>query len=125
MNAADRYQTTQNETASPQRLMVLLFEAALKHARAGAQALEQGRRAEAVPALTKASDIVAELEATLDHSQAPELCKNLSAVYRFVATRLTSAALTGKAKTAREAERAFAPVADAFRQAVAAAGAGK
>jgi flagellar protein FliS len=123
MIGANRYKTTQNETASPQRLMVLLFEAALKNARSGAQALEQGRRVEAVAPLTKASDIVAELEATLDPQHAPELCKSLSDVYRFVATRLTRAALTGSAQAAREAERAFAPLVDAFRQAVAAAGA--
>src|SRR5258708_24688136 len=110
MIGAYRYRTLQSETASPQRLLVLLFEAALKHARAGAQALEKGDRAAAVPSLTKASDIVAELEATLDPTHAPALCANLSSVYRFVATRLTSAAITGSAKAAREAERAFAPI---------------
>lgn len=118
MIALNRYSKTQNETASPQRLMVLLFEAALRHARTGAQALEAGHRAEAVQSLTKASDIVAELDASLDHSRAPQICADLSQLYRFVAQRLTSAACTGNAKAAREAERAFAPIADAFAKAV-------
>ena len=45
--------------------------------------------------------------------------ENLSSIYRFVATRLTSASITGNVQQAREAERAFAPIADAFVQAVA------
>ncbi len=122
MNALHRYKSTQNETASRERLMVLLFEAALKHMRTGAQALAGGRRAEATTSLSKASDIVAELEATLDPRHAPELCKNLSSVYRFVCTRLTSAAISGSLEAAQDAERAFAPIAEAFVTAVAQAG---
>ena len=40
MSVARLYAKTQNETASKERLMVLLFEAALRHMRAAAPALE-------------------------------------------------------------------------------------
>jgi len=116
--ATRRYAQAQRETASPERLMVLLFEAALRNIRSGATALEGGRAAEAGPALLKASDIVVELHHVLDHSKAPELCGRLSEVYRFVCLRLSAAALSRDAKAAREAERAFAPIADGFAQAV-------
>ena len=43
MSLAQRYATTQNETASKERLMVLLFEAALRHIRTAATALEAKR----------------------------------------------------------------------------------
>ena len=121
MIALNRYHKTQNETASPQRLMVLLFEAALRHNRAGIAALEAGKRQEAAHSLTKASDIVAELIASLDHSQAPAICKELDRIYTFVATRLTSASCSGDVIAARDAERTFAPIADAFSKAVVAA----
>jgi flagellar protein FliS len=120
--AARRYAQAQRETASPERLMVLLFEAALRNIRTGAAALESGRPAEAHPALTKASDIVVELHATLDRARAPELCDRLAEVYRFVCLRLSAAALSRDARAAREAERAFAPIAEAFAQAVQAPG---
>ena len=116
--AARRYAQAQRETASPERLMVLLFEAALRNIRTGATALEHGRSPEATPALMKASDIVVELHATLDRSKAPELCDRLAEVYRFVCLRLSAAALSRDARAAREAERAFAPIAEAFAQAV-------
>jgi flagellar protein FliS len=120
--AARRYAQAQRETASPERLMVLLFEAALRNIRSGATALETGRQLEAAAPLMKASDIVVELHATLDHSKAPELCDRLSEVYRFVCLRLSTAALSRDPRAAREAERVFAPIADAFAQAVASLG---
>lgn len=119
MIAARRYAQTQNETASKERLMVLLFETAIRHIRNGAAALEAGQRAEANKLLGKASDIVLEFHGTLDAAQAPELCEQLAEIYRFTAFRLTDAIGSGDPKAAREAERAFAPLVEAFSQAVA------
>jgi len=123
MNAARAYARTQNETASRERLMVLLFEAALRHIRAGAAALEASDRAGAVTPLTKAGDIVAELSASLDMSRAPELGQVLKDTYLFVSGRLIRAASSGHAESAREAERVFAPIVEAFATVVAQAGA--
>lgn len=119
MNAARAYAKTQNETASKERLMALLFEKALLHMRTGAADLEAGRMHEGKVAMTKAGDIVAELSATLDVTKAPELGQVLKDVYLFVCGRLVKAATTGQADAAREAERVFAPVAEAFTTAVA------
>lgn len=118
MSAVRRYAQSQAETASPERLTVLLFEAALRHMRAGAAALDQGRFGEANAALAKAGDIVVELHATLDAAQAPGLCQQLGEVYRFVCMRLLDGNLRRDAGTVREAERAFAPLAEAFAGAV-------
>lgn len=122
--AARRYAQAQRETASPERLMVLLFEAAVRNIRSGAAALDAGKAQEATRALTKATDIVVELHATLDRSKAPELCDQLAEVYRFVCQRLGAAALSRDARAAREAERTFTPIAEAFAQAVQAVGGG-
>ncbi len=117
--AARRYAQATRETASPERLMVLLFQAALRNIRAGSAALEAGDPAGAGPALAKAADIVVELMATLDRSRSPELCDQLADLYRFVCQRLGAAALSRDARAAREAERVFAPIAEAFEAAVA------
>jgi len=120
MNAANAYVRTRNETASKERLMVLLFERALAHMRTGAVAFDEGRPIDATLVLSKANDIVTELSATLDVSRDPELGQNLKALYLFVCTRLLRAMTAKDAVAAREAERVFAPIADAFGQAVAA-----
>ena len=119
MLAIRKYAQTQNETASKERLMVLLFEAALRHMRRAASSLENGHAAEAGPALNKAGDIVAELLATLDHARAPQLARQLSDIYIFVADRLIKAGGSKNPVAVREAERVFAPIAEAFSTAVA------
>ena len=118
MNPTHRYVQAQNETASPERLMVLLFEAALRHMRTGTGALQSGRAADANVALSKATDIVVELDATFDRLRFPELADNLGLVYQFVCSRLLSATAKRDPILVREAERVFLPVADAFATAV-------
>jgi flagellar protein FliS len=119
MNAARAYTRTQNETASRERLMVLLFEAGLRHMRTGAKAFDQRKNAEGIKALSKASDIVQELLNTLHHATFPELCERLSSVYMFVLGRIDSALLSCTSKPALEAARAFEPIVQGFAEAVA------
>lgn len=118
MTVARIYARTQNETASKERLMVLLFEAALRHMRSAGPALTAKRYAEASTAISKASNIVNELLSTLDRTKAPELCEHLASVYVFVADRLIKALTDRNPKWVKEAERAFEPIATGFAEAV-------
>lgn len=122
MNAARKYAQTQTQTASREQLMLMLFDAALRHIRAGAEAADARDRDAATRSLTRAAEIVTELNASLDHGQAPELCRNLSRLYDFVTARTLRAAASLDGGLAREAERAFAPIVEAFHQAVEKAG---
>ena len=98
--------------------MVLLFEAALRHLRAGARAFDQRKNAEAIKSLGRASDIVQELLNTLHHATFPELCERLSSVYLFVLARIDRALLSSTGKPAEEAARAFEPIVQGFAEAV-------
>ena len=62
----------------------------------------------------KANNIVRQLIATLDTRVAPELCKNLAGVYVFVCSRLMQAMVKYDAQAARDAEKAFTPIAEGF-----------
>jgi flagellar protein FliS len=117
-NAHRAYAKVRNETASKERLMVLLFETALRHMRVAAAALDKKDQKAAETGLAKASAIVTELLSTLDKQRAPQLYENLSSVYIFVADRLLRARLAHSSALVREAERVFVPVADAFAEAV-------
>jgi flagellar secretion chaperone FliS len=118
MNAATAYKRTQSETASKERLMVLLFEAGLRHLRAAAKAFDEKKNAEAIKSLGKASDIVQELLSTLNHQIFPELCERLAAIYVFVLGRIDRGLLTLTAKPVLEAARAFEPIVLGFAEAV-------
>jgi flagellar protein FliS len=115
-----RYAQTQVVTASRERLMLLMIEAVPQKTANGLKALEEGRPRDASKLFLAASNIVLELQRTLDPKKgAPELCENLSKIYQFVAVRLSQAALKRDAALAHEALRVFKPIADAFAGAVA------
>ena len=119
MNHVRRYTQAQSETATPERLMVLLFDAGLRHMHTAANALDEGRSWEAEPSLTRAGEIVTELMSTLEPAHgAGDLCDTLSDLYRFVNGRLLEASVQRDSKKARDAARVFAPIAEGFREAV-------
>lgn len=123
MNALNTYRRTQNQTASKERLMALLFQTAYRHM-STAEGLWKGNNlkeedfVEGETLLNKAMDIVIELDSTLNHSVAPELCQNLSDIYRFVIFRISKAVQTRQVSFINEAIRAFEPIAEAFTLAV-------
>lgn len=119
MVAARRYASVQNDTASKERLMVNLFQTALRHMRAGAAELAAKKKTSAMRKLDKAAQIVGYLQGTLNREAAPKLCDELKEIYTFTAARLCRAIVTGNPADVQEAERAFAPIADGFAQAVA------
>jgi len=116
--AANRYREIQNQTASRERLMVMLLEAALRHIRFGADALEAKRSHEAHVPLTKANEIVVELHSTLDRTRAPELCDQLAEVYRFISFRVLRSITSRDPAPAREALKALEPIVEGFASAV-------
>ncbi|MEW5847936.1 MAG: flagellar export chaperone FliS [Myxococcota bacterium] len=118
MNAARRYVVTQSQTASRERLLVMLLHAAQRNLRAAATALESGPHGVAAPALERSSAIIQELLSTLDHRTAPELSAGLAAVYEFILQRITLAMASRNVCYVHEAERAFNPIAAGFEEAV-------
>jgi flagellar protein FliS len=119
MHGIGSYQKVQTETAGKEQTLVLLFEAALRFTRGGASDLERGVISQATHQLTKASDIILELHRTLDHARAPELSKTLDSLYEYIAIELMRAKNMRLPVHARNAERALAPLVNAFRAAVA------
>jgi len=119
MSYATRYVQSAAQTASRERVMIMLFDRAVACIRSGIAALQERRYPQANRDLSKALDIVAHLQGTLNRPVAPELCDNLTDLYLFVCLRLGEAKLQRSPALAREAEKVFVPVAQAFSQAVA------
>jgi flagellar protein FliS len=89
--AVAQYRSTHTETASPVQIVVQLYDGAIRFMRQAQGHIESGRFAEKGVTLNKAHAIVSELQATLDHSHAPELCKQLDQLYDFVLFRVMEA----------------------------------
>ena len=118
MTVARAYAKAQNETASKERLMVLLFQAALRHMHGAARHFQEKRPGEGIALTAKAQEIVTELLATLDARQAPELAGELTGIYTFVIDRLLRGMTLRDPVPVQEAIRAFNPICQAFAEAV-------
>jgi flagellar biosynthetic protein FliS len=119
MNAYRTYTNANVSTASAPRIMMTLFETALRHMRAARAAYATGDYRTGGDAAERAAAIVLGLQATLKREIAPSLCEQLDAVYGFVVGRLTMAIGATSARYMEEAERVFLPIVEAFDQAVA------
>jgi len=91
--AMQQYKSTHVETGSAEKLIVLLYEGALRFCGEAHRAMV----ADDIPArsrsLTRAKRIVQELNNALDHEVGGEIAARLAALYEFVEHRLTLANL--------------------------------
>ncbi len=124
MTAAFAYKQANIGTSSAPQIMVALFRAAMGHIRASAGAFEAGDARRGSELAEKATDIVLGLQGTLKEEVAPELCERLKDLYGFVVGRLAMAGAKLSVEHVREAERVFAPIAEAFIQVGSAASSG-
>jgi flagellar protein FliS len=89
--ARRQYVTAAVTTATPEKLVVLLYDGALQALSRAEHALATGRPQAAGPALGKALAIVWELRASLDWEQGGDIAKNLGSLYGFVSDRIIKA----------------------------------
>jgi flagellar protein FliS len=86
-----RYLENQVLSADPIGLVLLLYEGARDAVRRARQFLVEGRIQERSEAITKAMQIVAELQASLDVERGGEMAQRLGQLYAFIQERLVEA----------------------------------
>jgi flagellar protein FliS len=95
--AAATYQRNAILTASPEKLVKLLYDGAIKNlekSRIGLVDSKTARSPEVGQALGKAMGILGELRASLDHAAGGEIAKDLDRLYEFALDQLSQANLT-------------------------------
>jgi flagellar protein FliS len=105
--AVDTYTRLEVETgvaaASPQKLVVMLYEGAIKAALSAQAALARGDLAERGAAISKAIAIIDEgLQPALDMQAGGEIAANLMALYEYMVNRLLYANLKGHSQSLDE-----------------------
>src|SRR5262249_16922624 len=95
--ALQQYQRAQIETASPTRLVILLYEGAIRFCSLALDAMQQ-RNLEAQNAnLLKTQRILSELVSSLNRESGGEIAANLSRLYLFMLEQLVQANLYDRA----------------------------
>ena len=112
----ERYIADSVATASPAKLLLMLFDRLVIDLSRGEQALLDGNRPEANTHLKHAQDIVTELHVTLD-LDAWDGAANLAALYTFVATELVNANVRGDAAKVTAVRALIEPLRDTWREA--------
>jgi flagellar protein FliS len=102
MNAYfNQYQNNQVTTASPERLLIMLYDGAIRFVRQAAEAMGAGERLRKLESISKAIGIVSELSNTLNREVGGEIADNLDALYHFMIRELTQANLKNDAEKLR------------------------
>ena len=79
--------------ASPEQLRLMLLEGALRFARQGADGLRRRNFERSFNGIHQCQNILMELISALKPEVAPELCRNLAALYTFMYRRLIDASM--------------------------------
>lgn len=92
--ARTNYLQAEVHTATPQKLQLLLIEAAIKNIHRTRQAWKDQRLEDSFESLSRAQDIVAEILCSLDVESNPDIAKKLASIYIFIFRRLAEAGMT-------------------------------
>ncbi len=82
------YATAQVNSASPEQILVLLYDAVLRDIKEAITALAAGDRGRKAKALDHGVKVVTELANSLRPEKAPEIAANLSSLYDFMIDRM-------------------------------------
>lgn len=97
-NAYQKYKTTSIQSASREKLLLMMYEGAIKFTKLAILAAEQKNIGDRGINIGRVYDIILELNNTLDHKVGGEIAKNLEQLYMFITDELTKANITGDPK---------------------------
>lgn len=103
-------------SASPHKLIVMLFDGAAGFIRAARLHMQAGQVAAKGEAISKAIDVVGGLSSALDHERGGELAGRLESLYDYISDLLLKANLENSVARLDEAERLLADIASAWRE---------
>lgn len=87
----DRYLQIKVQTASPEQLISMLYDGAIRFAKQAREELESGDLEKANATIQRVQDIVEELNVSLDTEKGGEIAANLRKLYLYISDLLVEA----------------------------------
>jgi len=115
---ANTYQATQVSTTSGAKLILLMYDGAIRFIREAIQRLNSRDIAGYGANISKAQKIVAELENSLDKGRGGQVAAHLQKSYIEIAALLTRANISGEAAPLQAAERMLSTLREAWDQVI-------
>lgn len=117
-NAFQKYKTTSIQSASREKLLLMMYEGAIKFTKLAIQAAEEKKIADRGINIGRTYDIIMELNNTLDHKVGGDISKNLEQLYMFMTDQLTKANISGNPDPLREVLKLLETLYDGWAKAV-------
>lgn len=114
--AGGQYRKQSIETASPVKLVVMLYEGAICFIDRAIENMNYSTYDKVNANIQKAKNIVVELRTSLDFSQAPEFAEKLDSLYDFVFSQLSAGNLDKDVKPLKEARKIFLELLDSWQK---------
>ena len=105
MNAyVNQYQNNQILNASPEQILIFLYDGSIRFCRQAIQAMDAGQCKVQAETISRAMAIVCEFSNTLNHEVGGEIATDLDALYSFMIRELTRANLQNDRKALETVE---------------------
>ena len=117
-NPYRKYKETQVVSASREKLLLLMYEGAIKFTKLAIKSAEEKNIPERCTNIGRAYDIIMELNNTLDHKVGGDISKNLEQLYMYITELYTKANLSGSPEPLREALKLLETLYDGWQKAV-------
>jgi flagellar secretion chaperone FliS len=113
-----KYKTQSIQTASREKLLLMMYEGAIKFNKLAIKAAEEKKVAERCVNIGRAFDIVLELNNTLDHKVGGEIASRLEQLYMFITEQYTKANVSGDPEPLRATLKILENLYDGWKQAI-------
>jgi len=117
-NPLNAYKETNIKTASPVKLVIMLYDEALRQIDTAMELMEQGdKRLDRVNnAIIRAQDMVTELTVSLDFEKGGDIARNLNNIYFYFNQQLLDANIRKKPELLKPVRKLMAELRDAWQQ---------
>lgn len=112
------YQHTQVTTATPEKILIMLYDGAISNCRKALDRLARGDMAGKGMFIGKAMDIVSELMSTLNHDIGGEISMRLEQLYLYVINEFSRANIENRAQSLDDAVNVLLILRDAWIEAI-------
>jgi flagellar protein FliS len=116
VNPLNVYRETQIKTANQAKLIIMLYDGAIKQLNCAVEAMKEGHLRYDVmnDSIIKAQDIISELMVSLDFERGGEIARNLFSLYIFMNRRLLDANIKKVIKPLKDVKKMLLELREAW-----------
>lgn len=117
-NAYQKYKTTSVQSASKEKILLMLYEGAIKFTKLAIKAIDEKKIADRGVNIGRAFDIIMELNNTLDHKVGGDVAVQLEQLYMFMMEQYTKSNISGDPEPLKSNLKLLETLYDGWVQAV-------